>query len=233
MKAMLIGFCVFLSACSAVLRADTFVFAAPEDAPRAKAIVDTIRLAYQRLGHDIELSLLPAKRSLLHAQHDLSVDGELARIAEAQSELPSLIRVPVPIIEVPLQALSYTLDRPIPSFNELGQYKLVAVRGVVFTDNALKHLDTSYVNDMAQALALLDSKRVDLLIVPGLFAKAPDVASRNLYLHPAPFEPVKIYHYLNQRHAALVPDLSRAMSEVTGNPVEGLPAQTDNDRVSR
>ncbi len=207
---------VLLAGVSLTTRAETFLFATAADATRAQPIVEMIRGLYQSLGHDIEVHYFPAKRSLIQAKNDERYDGELLRIAEAQSLLPNLIRVPEPLTEVSLFMLAHTLDHSLDDIASLSGYKLAAIRGIIFTDRALKDFDVAYINDFQQGIDLLSLKRVDLFMIPGFFTAGLSERFPDFHLLHSPYPPMQLYHYLHRRHIELIPALAEAIRKLKG-----------------
>lgn len=202
-----------------------FVIAAPADARYGSAMVDVVVSSYQRLGLGVELRFLPPKRALLSAQHDENCDGELARIREAEHALPDLVRVPVALAEMQVKVVALKDTPKLRSVDQLSQYHLSGIRGIVFTDRLLPNYMVTYANDILHAVDLLKAKRVDLLLVPNSFADPisaghPKVDHESLVVYSAPIPAQKLYHYVHKRHIYLIPDLALAISEVSGFPVE-------------
>ncbi len=72
-------------------KADTFIISSPEF-PEGEPVARLLKEVYRQLGHEIELVIRPAKRSLMEVNSGLS-DAELVRVIGAESEYSNLVRV--------------------------------------------------------------------------------------------------------------------------------------------
>lgn len=221
-----------------------FVISAPSDAEHASPVVRHVINAYRQVGIDAKIQYLPAKRALLEAQKNKRFDAELARIAMAGSGLQHMLRVPVAVHEIRFQLVKLARPSPYPtepyqldsseldsahSVSYLKSRRLGAIRGVICTDHLLADLDVIFANDVLHAIDLLKAGRVDLVIMPKGYeqviqAKRPSLALDDIVSFDAPIEPMKLYHYMHQRHEGLVTAMTEALSRETGNPLELMSA---------
>ncbi len=215
-------FTLILSLISSPLAAERFEISVPEDAKSFLMLAEPVEAAYAKLGHHINLNFFPAKRSLLEAQKNPNIDGDLGRIAEAGGAYPGLLRVPVAIYTARAVGLTKQPTLSIQTIEDFQYHKLSAIRGIIFTDMHLKHFDTTYINDLEQGLMLLDTDRVDVFVIPSMYDLHNQalISQHELHTISLPFPEVKVYHHIHERHRALLPALTQAMHEVTRNPIE-------------
>lgn len=205
--------------------AKEFVISAPSDIKHGSNLEKIVSQSYQRLGYTSNIKLMPAKRAMLSAQYDDNYDAELARIRDAGKTMPNLLRVPVVLAVTQLAVITSKGQGEIQSIDDLADYRVSGIRGVVLTDELLSIYSTIYANDVAHAIDLLNAGRIDLILVPINFTdplalEYPGVDSEEFSIYLAPVPPQKLYHYVHKRHRALIPRLAEAISEVSGFPVE-------------
>jgi len=182
-------------------------------------IEQQLQQAYQQLGYQMQLVRLPAGRSLQMTNQGL-YDGELFRIDGVQHEFPQLLQVPVQLASIKL--LAYVAS---PRAQELQQWarqsdlRIGYVRGfrlvsqVRFAGKALP------VTTLEQALGMLRQGKVDVLLEDqqSLLSLLPEgLAEAGISAQSGVLAEAGLYHYVHQRHAAIVPSLSRTLQNAVG-----------------
>lgn len=201
------------------------MISAPSDIGHGSSLEKIVSQSYQRLGYQVDIKFMPAKRALLAAQYDENFDAELARIKHAGTSMPTLLRVPVVLAEIQLSVITSKAGVTIKSMEDLANYRVSGVRGIVMTDTLLSTYSPIYANDLVHALDLLNAKRIDLVLVPINFSDPvafdyPGINPDDYTIYPAPIPSKKLYHYVHKRHLGLIPQLAQAISELSGFPVE-------------
>jgi len=183
----------------------------------APHISEFVREAYQKIGYQIEILPMPAKRSLYQARESESIDGELARTVGAAGYLPKHILIPVPVAYLKVAAFVNNTELSIHSWSDLKDYKVAAVRGHLASEKRLaEHQAANFLNDAEQALTMLERGRADVAILPlgvGLYWIKKN-RHRELTIPPTVIEEIPMYHFLHSRHQDLVDPLSQAMAEL-------------------
>jgi polar amino acid transport system substrate-binding protein len=173
--------------------------------------------AFSRIGLPVQLVSLPSERSL-HAANAGDVDGEGLRVAGLSEQYPNLIQVPERYISISFVAFardaSIRLDQ---SWASLAAYRVSFITGwKLFEAQASQARTITKVDTPEQMFRMLDSGRVDLALYT--LADGQALVRREAMMSVAALSPslkdVDMYLYLNQRHAALVPRLAKALRDM-------------------
>lgn len=183
----------------------------------APYISDFVDSAYRRIGYQMEIMPMPAKRSLYQARESEEVDGVLARTVQAAGYLPKHILIPVPVSWLKLAAFVKSDELSIQSWSDLSNYKVAAIRGNLAAEHFLvEQPSVFFLTDAEQALNMLERGRVDVAILPlevGLYWIKKN-RHRELTIPPTVIEEVPMYHFLHSRHQDLVEPLTQAMQQL-------------------
>lgn len=180
-------------------------------------VIEMFSEMYSRVGYRIEIDMLPERRSMYEAGHRGRVDGELARVKEAAYLLPEHIRIPVPVANVAASAFVKDFNFEVNGWQSLAPYQLGSLRGILAIERHLSGFNTLEAGSPSQLLELLNRGRIQIAIMPrpmGEFAlkRLP----YNIKVIEPPIDTFSVYHYVNKRHKALVPQLTAILSELTG-----------------
>jgi polar amino acid transport system substrate-binding protein len=173
--------------------------------------------AYQQLGYQMKLVVMPLERSAYESNKGLMLDAELSRTAEAAAMLPNMVRVKVPIGHIRITAFSREPSIQIKNWQSLGIWQVDVLRGVYLAKINMQGQKYTEVNTIPQAIKRLLSGRADIAVLlgdetewllkqqayQGIYTIAPDLAK------------TQIFHYVHERHAALVPKLEAALRQLT------------------
>lgn len=173
--------------------------------------------AYQQLGYQMKLVIMPLERSAYESNKGLMLDAELSRTAEAAAMLPNMVRVKVPIGHIRITAFSREPTLQIRSWQSLGMWRVDVLRGIYLAKINMQGQKYTEVNTIEQAIQRLLSSRADIAVLlgdetewllkqqayQGIYAITPDLAKTH------------IFHYVHERHAALVPKLEAALRQLT------------------
>lgn len=184
-------------------------------------VVEMFSTIYSRLGYRIEIVKLPERRSMYEAGKRDWIDGELARVKEAEPLLPEHIRVPVPVSNVAVSAFVKSLNFESNGWRSLKPYKLGSLRGIIATEKNLVGFNTLEAGSPSQLLEMLDRGRIQIAIMPrpmGEFALM--TLPYNIRILAPPIDTFTLYHYVNKKHQAMVPQITQIMSELTGAMIE-------------
>ena len=173
--------------------------------------------AYQQLGYQMKLVVMPLERSAYESNKGLMLDAELSRTAEAAAMLPNMVRVQVPIGHIRITAFSRDPAIQIENWQSLGIWQVDVLRGIYLAKINMQGQQYTEVNTIPQAIQRLLSGRADIAVLlgdetewllkqqayQGIYTIAPDLAK------------TQIFHYVHERHAALVPQLEAALRQLT------------------
>ncbi|WP_430461759.1 substrate-binding periplasmic protein [Thalassolituus sp. LLYu03] len=181
-----------------------------------------LRQLYQPLGYSVTLAEYPATRSLSLASAG-ELDGELARIAGIEHDYPHLLPVPVPLLNLHLVAVNTQQALARTPLTSLNEYHLGAYLGAMVYQRlnlAPGHLEQPRTTQ--QLHQMLVSGRIDFAIVPDTLAQRwlqqrAQSGKTRLYLLNESLGEFPVYHYLHERHAALIPALTQALRQLANN----------------
>lgn len=176
-----------------------------------------MRKAYQQLGYQMQLVVMPLQRSAYESNKGQLLDAELSRTAAAAAMLPNMIRVKVPIGTVRITAFSRDPTIKIKNWHSLQGKRVDVLRGIYLARINMRDLQYTEISTISQAIQRLQSGRTDIAVLlgdetewllkqyanHGLYSIAPDLAN------------TEIFHYVHERHAALVPRLEAALRQLT------------------
>lgn len=216
----------------------------PSDTPHALFVQTLLEHAYQRLGVTVSYREIPLGRSFVEANKG-QLDGLRARVAMAAEQYPNLVRVPYPLFE--FKVLMIANRRVCGACLPEDVMSIAAPRGFRAFDNLIKTrgLQAELVRTTNQqtAFELLQQGRVQAAVVsdtnlPSGF-EAKDV---NFVMHTLDVLPD--FHYVNIKHAPLVPELMRELvaldksgvvaslrAQYNVGPVTGSIPTTDIERI--
>ncbi|CAG1771877.1 hypothetical protein BAC3_02148 [uncultured bacterium] len=173
-----------------------------------------LKTAYQRLNIKVEFIYLPAERSLRSANEG-SIDGEGSRTEGLEQLYPNLLRVKVPIETIALSVYTKNKSFNVQGWNSLKPYHIAYLRGVKVIEKNLIGFNTETVTDIKQAFMMLEHDRVDVIIADdtqalNIMSVYKDIKKLNPAVYTFP-----VFHYLNKKHANLIPELEVVLYEMS------------------
>ena len=181
-----------------------------------------LREAYKRLGISVKTTVLPGERGLILANHG-QTDGELNRIAGLENDYHNLIMVPVPLSNIEAVALVRNVRFKVVGWESL-KGRAIGIRlGSKFAEKGTKGMKVSAVPQYPALLKMLELGRVDVVVGARATFLAElqkmreeggaDMVAGLTILEP-PIDHIKTYHYLHIKHKALLPEITKALSDV-------------------
>lgn len=194
---------------------DTLVLSGIEDSVNTQIGLRVLEQAYAKLGIQLIYLPLPGERALRDANAG-RVDGEVFRIANVEKRYAHLIPVPTPINV--LEAIAFTKDKQITisGWESLRGYKLGIQVGIKFADRGTRGMDRILVDSNEQLFKMLYHERIDVAVmahVNGLITLR-DMHQRGIQALQPPLQRYPLYHYLHQKHQALIPRLDAVLREM-------------------
>ncbi|WP_342115626.1 substrate-binding periplasmic protein [Pseudoduganella sp. OTU4001] len=192
------------------------------DDPAAETAAQILREAYSRLGRKLVVHQLPGERSLVYANEG-KMDGELYRKLGLDRDYPNLVIVPVPLLTFELVIFTRGTSFVVNGWDSLRPYTMGFVRGNKIAQENTRGMKVEQVSTMQQAFEKLMMGRTDLVLghrASGMAVVRSQQLEGVTVLEP-PLASFPVYHYVNKKHAALVPELARVLKQVLRNPSAG------------
>lgn len=193
------------------------VFSTFESRGMGRLFERILREAYGRLGYALRFVEVPAERALVMSNQGL-VDGEAGRVPVIESQYPHLVRVPTPLYHNRVVAFTREGGVVLPdsTWKALAPYRLGSVLGYKYVERKTAAMNRVVVSDYAKLFNMLRNDRVDVAVVEYLDA-LPSLHPRDRWMFrftepPLASEPM--YHYLNRRHADLVPRIDGVLRDM-------------------
>ncbi len=190
---------------------ESLVFSRPDD-PVAQVSVKVLGEAYHRIGIQIQTISLPAERALLSSNNG-DVDGEVNRIKGIENTYSNLLMVPVPVNVLEGVVFTENVAVPVTGWNSLKPYKIGIRRGTKFAEQGTKGMNVEPVTTNRQLFLKLVMGRNDVIVtshVEGL-EQIKQLQLKTIIVLEPPLVIVNLYHYLHKKHAALIPDITKAL----------------------
>jgi polar amino acid transport system substrate-binding protein len=184
-----------------------------EDDPATLIAERIMREAYRRLDIGMELLAMPGERSLVSADRG-ETDGELYRKLGIDKIYPHLVRVPFALETYEIVVFTKGTQVKVESWESLRPYRIGFVKGIKIVEEKTVGMQVEAVATMQQAFSKLDLGRTDIVLanrLSGLASlRAHQFRGVNVVLPPlASFD---VFHYVNEKHAALVPKLTAILN---------------------
>jgi ABC-type amino acid transport substrate-binding protein len=178
---------------------------------------EILKVAYAKLGITVEFLDVEAKRALaLSSAGD--VDGEIQRVASVAQQYPTLLQLKPAINYIEPAVFTTDLEFAVNGWSSIKDYQVGIVRGVGSSEAGTKGMPNVHrATSLEDLVRMLDRDRFDLLVTD-LFSGRVEVRRQELEsrIHPLlpPLERIDIYHYLHERHRALVPQVEAVLREM-------------------
>ena len=202
----------------------------PFTAPDGSGFLDAIAgEAFRRVGVKLQLVKLPAERALINA--DLGIgDGDLTRVAGLETQYPNLVRVPAKLIDYTFTA--FGKDAALPArWDAIRARPVGHIKGwKIYEQQLVGAAHIVAAEDAGQLFRLLSLDRIDVALYERWLGVA--LLRKQGIKDVRPLEPAlatrEMFIYLHKRHAALVPKLAAALSEIRA---EGLYQRLYTEKV--
>jgi polar amino acid transport system substrate-binding protein len=184
----------------------------PEKNAFHDAAAAIIRKAYQKLGVAIVFEILPGERSL-QLSNDGVIDGELVRVAGIAKLYANLIRIPVSHVTAEQMAFGRDATIVINGWQSLARYKLAFHRGYKVAEENTKNMNRYETRTDQAAFRMVASGRMDLALANRFTGEKVirDLKLTNVVMLRPPVEVDPLFHYLNKKHAELVPQITAVL----------------------
>ena len=174
----------------------------------------TVLAAYRQLGIKVKLELVTGGRGLIESSEGRT-DGELVRAAVIEKYTDRLLRIPVSLGVI--RAKLYCHQKVLCDLKVLDD-PLTTV-GVVTGNNAmtdlLEHRQATVITipDLGNLQKMLEMGRFKYIIGFEHDAGFKFIYSERFQIAPGEFYEVDVFHYIHEKHRALLPTLTAAMQQ--------------------
>lgn len=185
----------------------------PDD-PISATAFSIVSEAYRRLGYNPQAVLLPAERALSSAAQG-QTDADTVRAAGIEKRYPQLLAVPVVLLQVESYAFTTGRDLTLNSWDDLRPYRLCVRFGIKLLLEKTAGLDRVFSGSVPHTVQLLRAGRCNVAILSQMAWLDIDALHAGpLRQSSVPLAVTPLYHYLHQRHRALLPKLSRVLRDM-------------------
>lgn len=175
-----------------------------------------LKAAYAKLGIAVEGRVLPAARALSDSAAGLT-DGEVHRIREIAYQHPQLIRIDVPVNHVEGLAVSYGQRIDTSSVEGIRNYSIGVKIGTRYALRLVQGMPkVEQLASEKKLIELLTRGRLDIVIGDRPWANnvARKLGDPLFTINEPPLVSIPLYHYLHEKNAELVPEISRVLQEM-------------------
>ena len=176
--------------------------------------------AYRRLKIGVEIEELPGERSLQNADYG-TTDGELYRKAGIETQYHNLVMVPVALMNYEIVVFSHSVTFPVNDWESLRPYTVGFVKSIKIIEENTKGMRIEVATTLQNAFLKMMLGRSDVLVCNRLsgLAMIKDMNLKQVRLLAPALAVFPVYHYLNKKHAELVPKLTSVLMEMQNNKI--------------
>jgi len=203
---------------TAITKQKLYVFHTALESPIREILETRIQEAFGRLNLKAELLIShSSQRALMLANEE--GDGDAARVPNIKEIAPentdNLVQVPEAIITMELGVYARNLSFPVEGWNSLEKYHNGARVGAKILEKNIPGKRT-FVPTTVQLVQMLDSGRIDTMVEWNLIAENAirDLKVTGIKKLSPPIILQPFHIYLHKKHRALVPELSKAISQM-------------------
>ena len=172
---------------------------------------EVVREAYRRIGLQASADIRPNERAIVSAETG-DTDGDTIRMAGVEARYPDLVRVPEPVLSFDTVAFTAGMVIPIRGWESLRPYSVCVVRGFKLAERGSEGMNREVVSGNEAALRMLRAGHCQVAVLgEAIWLLIDQMKLGPLRALDPAIEVVPLYHYVNIRHAALVPKLAGAL----------------------
>jgi polar amino acid transport system substrate-binding protein len=182
-------------------------------------VVLKVQQAYQNIGLQMQLETMPLERLQLEAARGVLLDGNLAAAANLQQVIPQLIRIPVQVYQLELTAFVRTSWLKPTHWADLQMMRVTYMAGMLSVEARLQQHQIKAATvalTLEQALQYVAKGRVDVAVLPKAEAEyvLQQMKVRQVQAVQPALELLPMYHYIHQKHQALVGPLTAQLEKL-------------------
>ncbi|AZP10719.1 substrate-binding periplasmic protein [Undibacterium parvum] len=171
--------------------------------------------AYRRLGMQVVVRKLPGERALRSANNG-EMDGELYRKLGMELDYPNLLIVPIPLLTYEVVIFSHGTNFVVNGWESLRPYTIGYVKSIKIIEKNTVGMKVEVANSLRQAFLKMMLGRSDVVVAnraSGL-AALKELNLTEIKVLTPPLASFPVFHYLNNKHAALVPKLTTVLQQM-------------------
>lgn len=171
--------------------------------------------AYRRLGLGLVVSKLPGERSLRSANNG-ETDGELYRKVGMERDYPNLLIVPVALLNYEIVIFTRGTNFVVNGWESLRPFTVGYVKSIKIVEKNTQGMKVEVANTLRQAFLKLMLGRSDVVVAnraSGL-AVLKELNLPEIKVLTPPLVTFPVFHYLHNKHAALVPKLTTVLQQM-------------------
>ena len=214
-KILILFLSIFLSPFLQGAEPLVFATSGEQNDPFDKISQHVLLEAYRRIGQNISFKTLPPARALRLSNAGV-IDGELHRIEGIDNTYPNLIKIHIPINQIEVLAFTIKNNITIKNAEDLKPYLIGIRQGVKFAENLTQGLKVHEVDRTEQLFRMLGLWRIDVALstrTAGLkVIKRLDL--KKVIIPSKPLVTLNLYHYLNKKHASIIPRITLSLQEM-------------------
>ena len=177
---------------------------------------EVVRVAYEKMGMEVQFLDLPARRGLEWANSG-KTDGDLARIDGTDKKFTNLIKISTPVILFKGVVFTKNIERNIRSWEELKGLSVGIIGGIRYSDIGTKGLDRVIAKDMVQLFMLLAKERIDVAVAvldAGKIEINRHYRGAKLHVIGQPLLVAPLFHFVHKKNRDLVSQLESVLTEM-------------------
>jgi polar amino acid transport system substrate-binding protein len=172
---------------------------------------EVVREAYRRIGLQAEAELMPNERGIVSANNG-DTDADTMRMVGLEAKYSNLVRVAEPVMLLNIVAFTSGLDFVVAGWESLRPYNLCIVRGFKLGETRTEGMQRELPATAEAALRMVKAGHCQIATMgEALWLLVDELKLGPLRSLDPPVESVPLYHYVNARHAGLVPKLADAL----------------------
>jgi len=189
------------------------------NSPLHKIAEQTLKEAYKQLDIQVRFVAPTSKRSL-EEMNKGKIDGEVVRIHRTGTIYPTLKKIPYAVIYGEPTVFSKSRDIVVKGWSSLKEYQVGILNGASYTKKGIDHL--RYIHQFHSSKHLmqaLNNGQVDLVVIlrfDSLF-RIKKMRLKSIYTLSSPFQRVKGYHYLHEKHKKLIYQVNAVLKNMDAN----------------
>ncbi|PRC92088.1 Bacterial extracellular solute-binding protein, family 3 [Solimicrobium silvestre] len=186
-----------------------------EQDPATSIAEQVMAEAYRRLNIKMKLTRLPGERSLQSA-NDGEVDGELYRKLYMEKDYPNLLIVPVELLKYEIVIFTRSTKFVVNGWESLRPYTLGFVKSIKIIEQNTAGMKIEVAATLRQAFLKMMLARSDVVIANRLsgLAVLKELNLPEITILEPPLATFPVFHYLNKKHAALIPQLTKVLVQM-------------------
>ncbi|CTQ51595.1 Bacterial extracellular solute-binding proteins, family 3 [Roseibium album] len=200
-----------------------------ERSPNGAIGAAVLKVAYKKLGIEVEVYQTSGKRSLMVSSSG-TVDGEVLRIGAVAQSFPTLIQIDVPIKKLKLAVFRKKSELTSWTFDDLPELRVGQLAGAVRLDTFTKNYsDVWRGHSNRELFEMLQAGNLDAIVIDYAAGKlvVRELGLTTIEVLEKTIDEEDMFHFLHEKHVTLVPEITRVLKEMesTGE-INGIVKET-------